>query len=200
MFDGPTSPGVDLSAPVVVLDLSALHGSSALGILMVCVSAWLSGRLALDDTTKRLVVLDEGWAVLADAATATFLQRSWKLARAYGVANLLVVHRLSDLRTAGPDGSRESRIAEGLLSDSETRVILKQSPADLEATRDLVGLTATEVEHVARLWRGEALWKVGDRSFLVAHRISGAEHALIDTDGRMRPAPHPTADDKSEAA
>ncbi|MGE3138151.1 MAG: ATP-binding protein [Thermoleophilia bacterium] len=200
MFDGPTSPGVDLTAPVVVLDLSALHGSPALGILMVCVSAWLSGRLALDDTTKRLVVLDEGWAVLADAATATFLQRSWKLARAYGVANLLVVHRLSDLRTAGPDGSRESRIAEGLLSDSETRVILKQSPADLEATRDLVGLTTTEVEHVARLWRGEALWKVGDRSFLVAHRISRAEHALIDTDDRMRQAQHLPAHDQPEAA
>jgi type IV secretory pathway VirB4 component len=195
MFDGPTSAGVDLDTPVVVFDLSALHGSPALGILMVCVSAWLSGRLARDDGIKRLVVLDEGWAALADPATAGFLQRSWKLARSYGVANILVVHRLSDLRSAGPEGSRETRIAEGLLSDSQTRVILWQSPADLEMTRELVGLSATEAEHVAGLRKGAALWKVGGRSFLVDHRLSGPEWALVDTDARMRAnPPTPTHD------
>lgn len=196
MFDGPTSAGVDLDTPVVVFDLSALHGSAAQGILMVCVSAWLSGRLARDDGIRRLVVLDEGWSVLADPATATFLQRSWKLARAYGVANILVVHRLSDLRSAGAEGSRETRIAEGLLSDSETRVILQQSPADLEATRELVGLTATEAEHVATLGRGAALWKVGGRSFVVQHRLSPGEWALVDTDARMRHAPPASIPDR----
>jgi type IV secretory pathway VirB4 component len=186
MFDGPTSEGVELDAPIVVLDLSALHGSPAMGVLMVCVSAWLSGRLARDDGVKRLVVLDEGWAVLADPAAATFLQRSWKLARSYGVANMLVIHRLSDLAAAGDAGSREVKIAQGLLSDSETRIILAQSPADLEATRELIGLTGTEIDHVATLPRGAALWKVSERSFVVEHRLSRAERALVDTDARMR--------------
>lgn len=198
MFDGPTSHQVDLDTPVVVFDLSALHGSPAQGILMVCVSAWLSGRLARDDGIKRLVVLDEGWAVLADPATAAFLQRSWKIARAYGVANILVVHRLSDLRSAGPEGSRETRIAEGLLSDSETRVILQQSPADLAATRELVGLSATEAEHVGGLWRGAALWKIGGRSFLVDHRLSRHEWTLVDTDARMRAASDISTPDRGE--
>jgi hypothetical protein len=186
MFDGPTSDGVELDAPIVVLDLSALHGSPAMAVLMVCVSAWLSSRLARDDGVKRLVVLDEGWAVLADPAAATFLQRSWKLARSYGVANMLVIHRLSDLAAAGDAGSREAKIAQGLLSDSETRIILAQSPADLEATREMVGLTGTEIDHVASMPRGVALWKVGERSFVVEHRLSRAEHSLVDTDARMR--------------
>jgi hypothetical protein len=192
MFDGSTSEGVELEAPIVVLDLSALHGSPAMGVLMVCVSAWLSGRLAHDDGVKRMVVLDEGWAVLADPAAATFLQRSWKLARSYGVANVLVVHRLSDLSAAGEAGSREVKIAQGLLSDSETRVILGQSPADLQATRELVGLTGTEIDHVATMPRGAALWRVGERSFVVEHRLSRAERALVDTDARMRAKPVPT--------
>src|SRR5277367_6253954 len=33
MFDGPTTPSLDLSAPLVILDLSALYTSSALGVL-----------------------------------------------------------------------------------------------------------------------------------------------------------------------
>ena len=46
MFDGPTTPGLDLSAPLVVLDLSALYTSAALGVLMACATAWLQAALA----------------------------------------------------------------------------------------------------------------------------------------------------------
>jgi len=126
MFDGPTSAAIDLAARVVVFDLSALAGSPALGILMACVAAWLEARLRRDAELKRIVVLDEAWSVLSDLATARFLRRSWKLARSYGVQNVLVVHRLADLAAAGARGSEQVAIAEGLLADSETRVVLHQ--------------------------------------------------------------------------
>ena len=68
---------------------------------------------------KRLLykTLDEAWAVLSHLATARWLQATFKLSRAYGVANVAVVHRLSDLKAAGQDGSQEQRLAEGLLAD-----------------------------------------------------------------------------------
>ena len=177
---------VDLDSPVVVFDMRSVLGSPALGVLMTCVAAWLEGQLRTEDSAKRIVVLDEAWALVSDLATAAFLQRSWKLARSHGVQNVLVVHRLSDLTAAGDHGSRLARIAEGLLSDSETRILLSQSPADLGRTRELIGLSANEVAHVASLARGEALWRVGHRSFVVQHRISDAERWLIDTDAAMR--------------
>jgi len=46
MFDGPTTEGLDLSSPLVVLDLSALYNSAALGVLMACATAWLQATLA----------------------------------------------------------------------------------------------------------------------------------------------------------
>ncbi len=46
MFDGPTTTGLDLSSPLVVLDLSALYSSAALGVLMACATAWLQAALA----------------------------------------------------------------------------------------------------------------------------------------------------------
>jgi hypothetical protein len=59
MFDGPTSAGIDLESSVVVLDLSALYDSPALGILMTCATAWLQAALSRRDGIKRLVVVDE---------------------------------------------------------------------------------------------------------------------------------------------
>jgi hypothetical protein len=186
MFDGPTSPGIDLDRPLVVLDLSALYGSPALGILMACATAWLQARLGEGDGTRRLVVVDEAWAILHDLAMARWLQAAFKLSRAFGVANMAVVHRLSDLRAAGAEGSEQQRLAEGLLADSETRVIFGQPPSEVAVAEDLLGLTGTEAALLPHLPRGMALWKVGDRSFLVEHRIGRSERALVDTDRAMR--------------
>jgi hypothetical protein len=71
MFDGPTSAGLDLSAPLVVLDLSALYQSTALGVLMACATAWLQAHLARTASsgvggTQTIVVIDEAWALLSN--------------------------------------------------------------------------------------------------------------------------------------
>jgi hypothetical protein len=81
MFDGPTTAGIDLDGPIVVLDLSALYDSPALGLLMTCATAWLQACLRRSDGIKRLVVVDEAWAILHDLATARWLQASFKLSR-----------------------------------------------------------------------------------------------------------------------
>lgn len=47
----------------------------------------------------------------------------WKLSRGLGIANLVVIHRLSDLLTAGDAGSRGRALAEGLLADCSTCII-----------------------------------------------------------------------------
>jgi hypothetical protein len=186
MFDGPTSPGLGLDAPVVALDLSAVFASPALAVLMTCATGWLQTVLAGGAGPKRVVVVDEAWAVLHDLATARWLQATFKLARALGVANLAVVHRLSDLRAAGAAGSAQQQLAEGLLADAETRVVFGQAPSEAETTRQLLRLTMAERDLVVRLPRGVALWKVGDRSFLVEHRIGRLEADLVDTDAAMR--------------
>ena len=76
-------------------------------------------------------------------------------------------------------------LAEGLLADSETRVVYAQSPGEVARTGELLGLTDTEAELVTQLRRGVALWKVGRRSFLVEHRLASGERWLTDTDQAM---------------
>jgi hypothetical protein len=190
MFDGPTTPGLDLSGPFVALDLSALYSSPALGVLMACATAWLQAALARQTAEGQgggrvLVVVDEAWAVLSNLGVARWLQASWKLSRAYGVANVAVLHRLSDLRSVGAAGSEQVGLASGLLSDSETRVVYAQVPGEVTAASELLSLSQTEAELLPQLRRGVALWKVGRRSFLVQHIVGPSERVLVDTDAAM---------------
>ena len=195
MFDGPTTPGLDLSAPLVVLDLSALYSSTALGVLMACATAWLQAALArtavaggspvTSERGRFFLVVDEAWAILSNLGVARWLQSSWKLSRAFGVSNVAVLHRVSDLRSVGASDSEQVALAQGLLADSETRVVYAQAPGELEAASELLSLSATETELLPQLRRGVALWKVGQRSFLVQHRLSAIERRIVDTDAAM---------------
>jgi hypothetical protein len=194
MFDGPTSEGLDLDAPLVVLDLSAVHDSAALGILMTCAAAWqqailLERKRAAEregrQAPKLISVTEEGWRVTSHIGVAEWLQESFKLCRALGVQNVIVVHRLPDLGASGAEGSREALIAEGLIGDADTKVIYRQSPDQRELLRSRLGLSGTEAELTTTLRPGEALWVVGARSFLVQHRLSQIERRLVFTDWRM---------------
>jgi intein/homing endonuclease len=202
MFDGPTSSDFDLSGRLVVFNLRDVK-DEARPILMACTAAWLQGSWARDDGVRRIVVLDEAWVVLRHLAIARWLRESWKLARQYGVQNIAVMHRLSDLTAAGDAGSEQVQLAKGLLEDSETRVIYRQSPGEVEQARELLGLTQTECDQIPMLERGEALWRVGRRSFIVQHRIDNLiEREIVDTDANMDPrsAPWMVPQRASEAA
>ena len=101
------------------------------------------------------------------------------------MSNVAVLHRLSDLDTTGAAGSEQVSLARGLLADSETRVVYAQPPGEVERAVALLGLSSTEAELLPHLRRGTALWKVGNRSFLVEHRLSPLESFIVDTDERM---------------
>jgi hypothetical protein len=194
MFDGPTTPGLSLTGRAVVLDLSGFEDSAALGLVMTCASAWQRAMVAdLHERAdhegigapKVINVFDEAWRALSILGVGEWLQASFKMSRRDGVQNVVVMHRLSDLAAAGAAGSRERELAEGLLHDAQTRVIYRQVPDNVARTQELLGLTTVEAELLPELDDGIALWKVGNRSFLVQHLLSQIEVPLVDTDRRM---------------
>ncbi|MBI2169343.1 MAG: ATP-binding protein [Actinobacteria bacterium] len=186
MFDGRTTVRLDWDGPGVVLDLSAVHHDpEALTVVMVAATAWLQAVLARPAGPPRLQVLDEAWSLLASERTSRYLQACWKLGRSYGVANLAIVHRLSDLRAQADDGTAASKVSMGLLADTQTRILFRQSSDQVADARELLDLTSTEAKLLSRLCRGRALWKVGSRTALVQHLVGPREQALCDTDGRM---------------
>ena len=190
MFDGPTTPGLDLDARLLVLDLHAVRDSPAVGILMACASAWISALLARTAERpgrERLVnVADESWKIVQHAGLGEWFQSNFKLARQFGVMNLVVLHKLADLHGAGDAGSRAARIAEGLVADASTRIVYHQDESQVPLTRTLLGLSRSESELISMLSAGQALWRVGSRSFVVQHYRSRVEARLTDTDTGMK--------------
>jgi hypothetical protein len=185
MFDGPSTIKVDWTGAGLVLDLSAVPlDSEALPLVMVAAAGWLSQLMAAPGP-QRVQVLDEAWALLGNRHTASYLQTCFKLGRTYGVANLCIAHRPSDLGAQADDGTATAKIAAGLLADSATKVVLRQAPDQLDAAARSFGLTEPERQIVAQLARGRALWKVGGRTAVVHHVMSATEGELCDTDARM---------------
>jgi len=190
IFDGPTTPGLDLDAKLVVLDLHAVKDSPAVGILMACATAWMSAllaRMAERPGRERLInVADESWKIVQHTGLGEWFQSNFKLARQFGVMNMVVLHKLADLQAAGDAGSRAARIAEGLIADASTRVVYHQDESQIPLTRTLLGLSANEAQLVSMLSAGQALWRVGTRSFVVQHYRSRLETRLTNTDTGMR--------------
>ncbi len=190
MFDGPTTPGLELDARLLVLDLHAVRDSPAVGILMACATAWMSALLASmaeRPGRERLVnVADESWKIVQHTGLGEWFQSNFKLARQFGVMNLVVLHKLADLQAAGDAGSRAARIAEGLVADASTRIVYHQDESQVPLTRTLLGLSETEAQLIAMLGAGQALWRVGSRSFVVQHYRSQLETGLTNTDTGMR--------------
>ena len=190
MFDGPTTHPLDPTAPLVVLDLSSLGADDdGLAVAMTCASGWLEAALHPAPgvvPAKRWVIYDEAWRLMRQTAVIRRLQAQWKLSRAMGVANLLVLHRLSDLDAIGPAGSEARALALGLLADCSTRVVYRQESDQLATTGAALGLTRPERDLLPALPRGTGLWKLPRRSHVVHHLLHPAETGFVDTDHAMR--------------
>jgi len=186
LFDGPSTEKFDPSLPMISLDLSRVaENSTLLSVLMTCSSAWMEAALLDPAGGQRWVVYDEAWRLMSHPALLRRMDAQWRLARHYGIANVLVFHKISDLDNVGDSGSAMRALASSLLANAETRIVYRQEPDQLTATASALGLTGTERKLLPILGTGQGLWRIKDRSFVVQHQLHPAELALFDTTARM---------------
>lgn len=127
----------------------------------------------------------ERLAMLADPYMLAKMSEQWRLARTYGIANLLIMHKVADLNEIGDSSSGHRQKALGLLTEADTRIIYRQKHDAMRLTKEALGLSEAECEHVENLPKGVGLWKVGNRSFIVANRVTTDELEVFGTDDRM---------------
>lgn len=186
LFDGPSTVRFDPTLPMISLDLSRVAENSTLvSVLMTCSSAWMESALADPAGGQRWVIYDEAWRLMAYPALLRRMDAQWRMARHFGIANMLIFHKLSDLDNVGDSGSAMRALASSLLANAETRIVYRQEPDQLGSTAAALGLTATEQNLLPTLGTGQGLWRIKDRSFVIQHQLHPAELAVFDTTARM---------------
>jgi DNA helicase HerA-like ATPase len=171
---------------MVSLDLSRIQGSDHLiALVMTCASTWMESAIADPSGGQRWVIYDEAWRLLRQASLLARMQSQWKLSRAFGIANLMVIHRLSDLDAVGEANSEARNLALGLLADCSTKIIYAQEAGEADKTAFALGLSTTEARELPQLAQGEGLWRIKERAFVVRHLCTEGELELFDTNARM---------------
>lgn len=181
---GPNGAPVNLDAPLLVMDTSALPAdSTALGLVMAVMSTYLMGRWMTMPGYKNLVV-EEGYSAdklqLVPAMFRTLAKRS----RGVGASVWSVFHHVSDVDDASPLVS--------LMRETELAFLFRQSKAD-DAARlvDLLNLPPSCQEILLTLPRGQYLLVRGKRipPTTVTQFRTSLEVWITDTDSAMRGTP-----------
>ncbi|MGN6763435.1 MAG: ATP-binding protein [Leifsonia sp.] len=185
LFDSPSTVTIEPSLPMISLDLSRVtENSTLISVLMTCSSAWMESALLDPAGGQRWVVYDEAWRLMAYPALLKRMDAQWRLARFYGIANMLIFHRLGDLDNVGDQGSAMRSLASSLLANAETRIVYRQEADQLGTTSAALGLTGTEQKLLPTLGVGQGLWRIKSRSFVVQHQLHPNEYALYQTGAR----------------
>ena len=186
LFDGPSTVRFDPTLPMISLDLSRVaENATLISVLMTCASAWMESALMDPAGGQRWVVYDEAWRLMSHPALLRRMDAQWRMARHYGIANMLIFHKLTDLDNVGDSGSAMRALASSLLANAETRIVYRQEPDQLGATSAALGLTGTEQALIPTLGTGQGLWRIKDRSFVVQHQMHPDELRVFDTSSRM---------------
>lgn len=210
VFDGPTTTPIDLDAPAVSVDISAVKaaGDKLLTAAMLCVWSYGFGiadaAAALADlghAPRRafLGVMDELWRALRGApGLVEYADSLTRLNRAKGMASIMITHSLADLDALATEEDRAK--ARGFMDRSAITVLAGLPPRELDRVHEITPLTWPERELVAS-WsapesyqpgalhpgRGRYLIKTGERLGInVQLHLVGPEYQLYDTDQAIR--------------
>jgi hypothetical protein len=215
VFDGATSHPIDLDAPAVSVDISAVKaaGDKLLTAAMLC--TWSYGFGCVDAASALaglgaaparscLAVMDELWRALRGApGLVEHADSLTRLNRARGMAHIMITHSLADLDALATEQDRAR--ARGFMDRSAITVLAGLPPRELARVAEITPLTGPERALVAS-WsapesyqpgarhpgRGKYLIKTGERLGIpVQLTLTGPEHYLYDTDQAIRASQGP---------
>ena len=184
LFDGEDEP-LRFEGKLVVLDLTSQWSSNSLSVAALSAVA-AAQQVVASEGALGYLVLDEAWALMADAPALRWLQGSWKLARARGLSHVLVLHRWTDVAAAGDDGSAQRERAQGLLRECESAWLFRQPADEAREMALAIGLHPREEEYLTALPKGCALVRYGPYRSIVRVRPERDDRLIIDTDSAMR--------------
>ncbi|MGX9891169.1 ATP-binding protein [Streptomyces sp. NPDC002276] len=209
LFDGPTTQPLDLDAPAVSVDLSAILTAGDQVVASGLLATWSFAYGAIDSARAlgmmnrpAVLVLDEMWRALrAGPGMVDAMDGMTRLNRSKGEVTLLITHSLRDPESLPTPEDRAKALGLmdrcdslilGALSAGELERVNLQRPLTTEeqglvaswSAPSITGVDGTNQKHPGR---GKYLIKIGTRAGAPARLdLTEAETQLYDTDAAMR--------------
>ena len=138
--------------------------------------AWDLIREGASTGERTLLVIDEAW-LLADPQTPQaigFLRDLSKRIRKHHGSLVVITQNCVDF--LAPE---LARFGQPVLSNASTKLLMRQEAKDLEALRDLLGLSEAECELLSSARRGQALFLAGNQHVQLRVEAAPHEHEII---------------------
>jgi hypothetical protein len=187
VFDSGTTQPIDLDAPIVSVDISAVKtaGDTLLTAAMLCTWSYAFGAVdaaaALADLGRGprrtyLGVMDELWRALRGApGLVEYADSLTRLNRARGMSSIMITHSLADLDALPTEEDRAK--ARGFIDRCAIKILGGLPPRELTRLAGIVPMTGPEQQLVAS-------WSAPD-SYQPGSRHPGRGRYLIKTGGRL---------------
>ena len=214
VFDGPTSHPIDLHAPGISVDISAVAsaGDTLVSAAMLCAWAYGFGMidasavladLGLAPRRNYLCVMDELWRALRGASgLVDHADSLTRLNRQKGAASIFLTHSLADLDALPTEADRAK--ARGFMERSAITILGGLPEKELRRVSQSVPLSEPEIDMIKgwaapESWmpgithpgRGKYMIKTGERIGIpVELSLVGREAQLYDTDTAIRRGDH----------
>ncbi|MDF2916123.1 MAG: hypothetical protein K0S70_340 [Microbacterium sp.] len=190
LFEDESTVEFDEDAPIVVVDTSELFQRSELvaQIAQVCTTSWVQAVISDRNARRqRYLIREEGWRDMTSVQSLQMYQQWLKLSRHYGIANIVILHKMGDLDAVGPEGSQERSLAYSVVQDIENKFIFRVNHQEQRNLRDKLNLPETHVAIARQLQKGEFLGYVGKFAYVVDcfSTSTPEEFELFKTDDAM---------------
>lgn len=204
-FDRESTITLDKDCPMIVFDTSGPAAKDPMmkRVYTSAISNWIDRLLQGRDGTRRIVVLEEAWDVLANPMLIKPLETRMRSAGHWGCSTWIVVHGMDDLENYGAAGSQHRNTVEALLRLIETRVIYKHQEQALDVLRRVIpDLTDDELALIPKLKVGSGIWRIGRDRRLIWPTASPFLYPHLDTSalrgGGQRPLSVEDIDDREQ--
>lgn len=173
-FGGETN--VDLNNKFIVIDISDLPET-------LKPFGYHAGFMIVDDKAKssrvemKVIFLDEGWVMYLNKMSADYVERMYRLIRAYGGSIIMATQDLS-----GFFNVTTGDIGKEILNLSSFKIILHLEEDEAFTMQKYLSLSDEETMQIIRSGRGEALLCANKNKVCIEIKASPAIYDLITTE------------------
>ncbi|MBI5158698.1 DUF87 domain-containing protein [Candidatus Micrarchaeota archaeon] len=175
---------INVQSPFIVFDVSGLPenpGQSDSGVRAAYMYAILSfvNKLMMEEEkmglkkTRKLLVVDEAWRMLASEAESKYLFNFARVCRKYHLSLVLITQSLLDMQDA--------RVRNAIVQNTDWKLFLRQDTTAIDATADMVKLTQEEKNILTTSDKGEGILLLGGEHIPFKSVFSQEEKALVTT-------------------